>query len=64
MGDYGYAIAWDIGGHVKGNWVDMFVEELDMVYPWGARDLNVYILEDQSVDIFALRSDYYVWMDR
>ena len=64
VGDYGYAIAWDIGGHVKGNWVDMFVEELDMVYPWGARDLNVYILEDQSVDIFALRSDYYVWMDR
>lgn len=64
VGDYGYAIAWDIGGHVKGNWVDLFVEYLDVVYQWGARDANVYILEDQSVDIFALRSDYFVFMDR
>ncbi len=64
VGDYGYAIAWDIGGHVKGNWVDLFVENMDMVYVWGARDVNVYILEDQSIDIFALRSDYFVFMDR
>ncbi|MBO4326535.1 MAG: G5 domain-containing protein [Clostridia bacterium] len=64
IGDYGYAIAWDIGGHVKGNWVDMFAENLEMANLWGARDVNVYILEDQSIDIFALRSDYFVWMER
>ncbi len=63
IGDYGYAIAWDIGGHVKGNWVDLFVEYLDYANLFGARYVNVYILEDQSVDIFALRSDYYVFMD-
>ncbi len=63
IGDYGYAIAWDIGGHVKGNWVDLFVEYIDIARVWGARDVNVYILEDQSVDIFALRSDYFAFME-
>ncbi len=64
IGDYGYAIAWDVGTHVKGNWVDLFVENMNEVYRWGARDVNVYILEDQSIDIFALRSDYFVFMDK
>ena len=64
IGDYGYAIAWDVGTHVVGNWVDLFVENMDVVMRWGARDVNVYILEDQSIDIFALRSDYFVFMDR
>ena len=63
IGDYGYAIAWDVGTHVVGNWVDLFVENMDVVMRWGARDVNVYILEDQSIDIFALRSDYFVFMD-
>ena len=63
IGDYGYAIAWDVGTHVVGNWVDLFVENMDEVMRWGARDVNVYILEDQSIDIFALRSDYFVFMD-
>lgn len=63
IADYGYAIAWDVGTHVVGNWVDLFVENMDEVMRWGARDVNVYILEDQSIDIFALRSDYFVFMD-
>jgi len=62
--DYGYAIAWDVGGHVIGNWVDMFVEEYDIACFWGAHNVKVYILEDQSVDIFALRSDYYVFIPK
>ena len=44
--------------------MNLFVENMDVVMRWGARDVNVYILEDQSIDIFALRSDYFVFMDR
>ena len=55
FGDYGYAIAWDIGGAIKGNKIDLFMESYDLSMQWGIRDVTIYILEDQSVDIFALR---------
>lgn len=41
---YGYAIANDVGSAVKGNFVDLFMEENTQCYIWGARTVNVYIL--------------------
>ena len=55
FGDYGFAIAWDIGGAIKGNKIDLFMESYDLSIQWGLRDVTIYILEDQSVDIFSLR---------
>lgn len=55
FGDYGYAIAWDIGGSIKGNKIDLFMESYDLSMQWGVRDVTIYILEDQSVDVFSLR---------
>lgn len=55
FGDYGFAIAWDIGGAIKGNKIDLFMESYDLSIQWGLRDVTIYILDDQSVDIFSLR---------
>lgn len=53
--DYGYAIAWDVGGSIKNMRIDLFMESDAECSRFGRRDVKVYILEDQSVDIFALR---------
>ncbi len=53
--DYGYAIAGDVGGLIKGNKIDIYLNDEASCYKWGVRNVEVYILEDQSVDIFALR---------
>lgn len=42
---YGYAIAEDIGGAIKGNTVDVAFLSLNECYQWGVRDVNVYILD-------------------
>lgn len=42
---YGYAIAEDIGGAIKGNKIDVAFLSLDECYQWGVRDVNVYILD-------------------
>lgn len=53
--DYGYAIAGDTGGLIKGNKIDLYLNDEASCDKWGIKDVEVYILEDQSVDIFALR---------
>lgn len=53
--DYGYAIAWDTGGAIKNMKIDLFMESESECRKFGRRNVTVYILEDQSVDIFALR---------
>lgn len=53
--DYGFAIAWDVGKSIKGDRIDLFMESEETCIIWGMRDVEVYILADQSVDIFALR---------
>lgn len=53
--DYGYCIAWDVGGSIKNMRVDLFMESEDDCNRFGVRDVTVYVLEDQSVDVFALR---------
>jgi hypothetical protein len=35
--------------------VDLFMESEDDCNRFGIRDVTVYVLEDQSVDVFALR---------
>ena len=69
--DYGYAIAVDIGGFIRRNSynsiqnndytnlrvVDMWMETETQCYNWGVRPVNIYILEDQTSDIFKLREE-------
>lgn len=42
---YGYAIAEDTGGAIKGNAVDLFFNSSSEVYNWGVRYVNVYIIK-------------------
>jgi len=41
---YGYACAADTGGAVRGNIVDLFMEEYAQCVNWGRKDVKVYIL--------------------
>lgn len=41
---YGYAIANDVGGAIKGNIVDLYMEDPSQCYAWGARTVNVYVI--------------------
>lgn len=43
--DYGYAVALDTGGAIKGNKIDLFMENGEDVYQFGRRQVKVYILE-------------------
>lgn len=42
---YGYAVAEDIGGAVKGSRIDVAMKTNDECYQWGVRDVKVYIFE-------------------
>lgn len=53
--DYGFAVAWDIGGSIKGNKIDLFMLTEEECYRWGVKKVKLYVLNDQSVDVFALR---------
>jgi len=41
---YGYAVACDIGGAIKGNIIDLFVNSQAEAENWGRRSVTVYIL--------------------
>lgn len=41
---YGYAVAEDIGGDIKGNRIDVFFTSESEANSWGRRSVNVYIL--------------------
>ncbi len=43
---YGYAVAEDIGGAIKGLRIDLFYESRTEALKFGRRDLTVYILEE------------------
>lgn len=53
--DYGYAIAGDTGGSIKGNIIDLYMNDEATCNSWGVKYVNIYVLEDQSVDVFSLR---------
>jgi uncharacterized protein YabE (DUF348 family) len=42
---YGYAIAEDIGGAIKGNKIDLYFRSSDEMWDWGARNVDIYILK-------------------
>lgn len=42
---YGYAIAGDCGGAIKGNKVDLFFESRSTCYQFGRRDVVIYFLD-------------------
>ncbi|MGL4791148.1 MAG: 3D domain-containing protein [Anaerotignaceae bacterium] len=42
---YGYAIAADTGGAIKGNKIDICVDTKNEAYSWGRRSVEIYILE-------------------
>ena len=44
--DYGFAIAEDTGGAIKGNKIDLFFETASEVYNFGRRKVKVYIIND------------------
>ncbi|MFA7533320.1 MAG: 3D domain-containing protein [Tissierellaceae bacterium] len=44
--DYGFAIAEDTGGAIKGNKIDLFYEDSNVVYRFGRRKVKVYVLND------------------
>ncbi|WP_027632527.1 G5 and 3D domain-containing protein [Clostridium hydrogeniformans] len=41
---YGYAIAEDTGGAIKGDKIDLFFNTSSEVYTWGVKYVNVYII--------------------
>lgn len=43
--DYGFASAEDTGGAIKGNKIDLFMEDPKMVWRFGRRNVRVYILD-------------------
>ena len=45
--DYGYALAADIGGAIKGNLIDLYFDDQETVDRWGCKQVKVYILLDQ-----------------
>lgn len=44
--DYGYALAADIGSAVKGDIVDLYMDDTQSVKRWGVKNVRVYILYD------------------
>ncbi len=46
--DYGYAIAADCGGAIKGNKIDVYFDNESECYNWGVRDVTVTILGDST----------------
>lgn len=41
---YGYAIAEDIGGAIKGNHIDLYFSSTNEMWNWGARNVSIYIV--------------------
>jgi uncharacterized protein YabE (DUF348 family) len=42
---YGYGIAEDIGGAIKGNKIDLYFDSSDEMWDWGLRNVDIYILK-------------------
>ncbi|WP_234447893.1 3D domain-containing protein [Viridibacillus soli] len=42
--DYGYAVAGDTGGAIKGNKIDVFIPNKQSVYNWGRKKIKIKVL--------------------
>lgn len=45
--DYGYALAADIGSAIKGDLIDIYLDDQKTVDAWGCKKVRVYILLDE-----------------
>ena len=52
---YGLAHAGDVGGAVKGNIIDLYMNSEKEARAFGRRARKVYILEDQTINVMAAR---------
>ncbi len=43
---YGFCVAEDTGGAIKGNIIDLYMNSVAQCYQWGRRNVEVYILEE------------------
>ncbi len=50
MPDYGYAVAADTGGAIKGSIIDLYFDDQTTVSKWGRRKVNIYILNKGKRD--------------
>lgn len=46
VSDYGFALAADIGGAIKGDLIDLYFDTQEEVDKWGIKKVKVYILAD------------------
>lgn len=42
---YGFAVAADTGGNIKGNTIDVYFNSINRCYSWGCRSVTIYILK-------------------
>ena len=49
---YGYAIAEDVGGAIKGNKIDLYFDSSSEMWDWGARNVDIYILRQEHMLLF------------
>lgn len=52
--NYGYAVAEDTGGAIKGNIIDLYFNTHNETINWGRQQVNVYILKDASKSTLAM----------
>lgn len=45
---YGYGIAQDTGGLIKGNKIDLFMDSKAECFRWGRKKVKVYVLEEEK----------------
>jgi 3D (Asp-Asp-Asp) domain-containing protein len=44
--DYGFAVAADVGGAIKGNKIDLFYDDIQYAKHFGVKKVKVYILSE------------------
>jgi 3D (Asp-Asp-Asp) domain-containing protein len=45
---YGHAVADDVGGAIKGNRIDVRVQNRSQMHAWGVRRVPVFVLEERK----------------
>lgn len=50
---YGFCVAGDTGGAIKGNRVDLCYSTVEQCYSFGRRNCRIYILEQLKINLFA-----------
>lgn len=51
--NYGYAVAEDTGGAIKGEIIDLYFNSHKETINWGRQQVNIYVLKDNSQNVLA-----------